>query len=416
MPSTVAVQDLKVGMFVRLDLGWLSHPFPLSSFRITSAEQIHTIRGLGLERIVWLPEKSELEAATAAAAATGPAVNDADAAAQAAAVERRAQLTAQRQALQRCEAQYEEASQALRELQGLLDPQPARAADMAQGLARAMVDKMLAHEELCIRLLSLQAGDRVAAHALNVTVLSLLMGRAIGLGTAELMDIGVGALLHDVGKLDLPPRVHHLEDGFSSAEIKAHRDHVSLGVARARRMELSAGAVQIVAQHHEAADGSGYPARLPLESQAGAARVVALVNRYDNLCNPGPRGVALTPHEAVSVLFAQSRSKFDAAVLGGFIRLMGVYPAGSAVQLTDERWALVMEVNSSRPLKPRVLVHDPRVPRDEALLLDLEQHAGLGIRRSLAPAKLPAAAAAYLAPRPRVSYYFDSVAAPGTRT
>ena len=59
MPSTVAVQDLKVGMFVRLDLGWLSHPFPLSSFRITSPEQIATIRGLGLQQVVWLPEKSE---------------------------------------------------------------------------------------------------------------------------------------------------------------------------------------------------------------------------------------------------------------------------------------------------------------------------------------------------------------------
>jgi hypothetical protein len=55
---------------------------------------------------------------------------------------------------------------------------------------------------------------------------------------------------------------------------------------------------------------------------------VALVNRYDNLCNPGPRGVPLTPHEAVSVLFAQNRSKFDMPMLSGFIRMMGVYPPG----------------------------------------------------------------------------------------
>ena len=66
--------------------------------------------------------------------------------------------------------------------------------------------------------------------------------------------------------------------------------------------------------------------------------------------------------------------------------MMGVYPPGSTVQLTDDRYALVVSVNSSRPLKPRVLVHEPKVPRDEALILDLERTEGLGIRRSLQPA------------------------------
>jgi hypothetical protein len=140
-----------------------------------------------------------------------------------------------------------------------------------------------------------------------------------------------------------------------------------------------------------------------------AARVVSLVNRYDNLCNPQARTLALTPHEAVSVLFAQGRQRFDATVLNAFIRMMGVYPAGSLVQLTDDRFALVVGVNSSRPLKPRVLVHDPRVPRSEALVLDLEQMPDLGIRRSLPASKLPAPTIEYLDPRPRVSYYFEAL-------
>jgi hypothetical protein len=206
--------------------------------------------------------------------------------------------------------------------------------------------------------------------------------------------------------------VHHPEDGFSSAEIKAYRDHVSLGVTRGRQMALPAGVLQVLAQHHELADGTGFPQRLTLDKLSPASRLVALVNRYDNLCNPGPRGAALTPHEAVSVLFAQNRSKFDMPVLSGFIRMMGVYPAGSVVQLTDDRYALVMQVNSSRPLKPRVLVHDARMPRDEALLLDLERQPELGIRRSVPATKLPPAAASYLAPRPRVTYYFDAVSQP----
>ena len=77
------------------------------------------------------------------------------------------------------------------------------------------------------------------------------------------------------------------------------------------------------------------------------------------------------------------------------------------VQLTDGRYALVAAVNSSRPLKPRVLVHDPKGRRDDALFLNLENLPDLGIRRSLSPAKLPRDALEYLSPRPRVSYFFE---------
>jgi hypothetical protein len=139
-----------------------------------------------------------------------------------------------------------------------------------------------------------------------------------------------------------------------------------------------------------------------------AARIVALANRYDNLCNPPLLAQAHTPHEALSLLFAQAQSKFDTGMLNSFIRMMGVYPAGSVVQLTDERYALVMSVNSTRPLKPNVLVHDAKLPREEALYLNLMGTPDLGIRRSLKPAQLPADALDYLAPRARVAYFFEA--------
>ena len=116
---------------------------------------------------------------------------------------------------------------------------------------------------------------------------------------------------------------------------------------------------------------------------------------------------AVTPHEALALLFAQSKAKFDTAILGAFIKMMGVYPAGSTVQLTDDRYAMVVGVNASRPLKPRVLVHDAAVPREEALVLDLESADGLGVRRSIKPMQLPPPALDYLSPRPRVAYFFE---------
>jgi HD-GYP domain-containing protein (c-di-GMP phosphodiesterase class II) len=236
----------------------------------------------------------------------------------------------------------------------------------------------------------------------------------MGMSDTELQDLGVGALLHDVGKVDVPDRLRHAEDGFSTAETNGYREHVAKGVLQGHRMGLNAGALSVIAQHHEHADGSGFPMKLGADRLSLGSRIVAIVNRYDNLCNPGGRTIALTPHEAVSMMFAQSRSRYDPPVLNAFIRMMGVYPAGSLVQLTDDRYAMVVGVNSTRPLKPRVLVHGapgmragPRATGGPTQMLDLEAQPELGIRRSLAAAKVPPAVLAALDPRPRVSYYFE---------
>ncbi len=420
MSATIAVEDLRVGMFVMLDGGWLSHPFPLSNFRISTPEQLRTIRSLGLQHVRWSPEKSELRDSTftgitpPGTAATGSPATPAEAAPRGRAESdeaqaRRRQLQQQIEAGQRCERQHAEAAKAWREAIDLVTAQPRDSASQSEQLTRALLDKMLVDEDIGIRLVA-GSGDRAASHALNVGVISLLIGRTLGLPENELMELGVGALMHDVGKLEVADRFRHAEDGFNANEMAAYRDHVAKGVAVGQRMGISAGALRVLAQHHEHADGSGFPLKLAGERITMPARIVALINRYDNLCNPQSRTVPLTPHEAVSVLFAQGRNRFDSSVLNVFIRMMGVYPAGSLVQLTDDRFALVVGVNSSRPLKPRVLVHDPKVPRHEALVLDLETKPDIGIRRSLPASKLPPATIEYLDPRPRVSYYFEPLA------
>lgn len=420
MLRTIAVEELRVGMYIQLEGGWLSHPFPRSAFRIGSPEQLATVKGLGFKQVQWSPERSEIEPPLATAAAQGagaakdpgePAGTVQPAAADPAREQQRAALQAQREAVQRCERRYGEAARCWREATAALGAQPELALQASQDLARGMVQELMVEEDLAIRVINAPGGDRAAAHALNVAVMSLLIGRSMQLDEAALLDMSLGALLHDVGKLDLPDRLRHPDESFTAAELAGYRDHVMRGLLQGRRLGLPPGALAVLAQHHEHADGSGFPQRLTAEKMTPAARIVAIVNRYDNLCNPPARVPPLTPHEAVSMLFAQGRNRFDATVLSVFIRMMGVYPAGSLVQLTDERYAMVVGVNSSRPLKPRVLVHDPKVPRSEALLLNLEEHPNLGIRRSLAASKLPKPVLEYLDPRPRVNYYFEALSA-----
>ena len=316
-------------------------------------------------------------------------------------------LARQRAAQQLCERQYGEAARDCRKAFDAVIFRPQEARQQAEKLSNAIVAKMIGAHDVCVRMLGETVGDKASMHAMNVAVISLLMGRCFGFSPEEMQELGMGAMLHDIGKIEMPARLRHREDNFSPSELRAYQEHVELGVVQARRMGLSVGAASVVAQHHEHADGSGFPAALNSDRMTMAARIVALVDRYDNLCNPHLPARALTPHESISLLFAQGRSKYDTSILGAFIKMMGVYPPGSTVQLTDDRYAMVVAINSSRPIKPSVLVYDADVPREQTLVLDLERSPALGIRRSIRPAHLPPAALDYLAPAPRVAYFFE---------
>lgn len=415
----VEIHQLQIGMFIELELGWMSHPFPKSSFKISSDKQIAIIQGLGLKRVRYVPGKSELadgspsaevpesESATTVSGDAESVRADAEAEKHRAGKPSGDLLASQQKNMAVCERRFGEASREHKLIVAQVSSKPREAMEQCLGLVNTFVGEMLGEGDSAIRLLSEGLGDKASMHPVNVTIVSLLLGKSLGLSQADMVDLGMAAFLHDIGKSQLPDRVRWLEENFSSAEYKLYQDHVAQSVFLGKRMELASGALQAIAQHHELVDGSGFPARLKGENMSLPAKILALVNRYENLCNPSRPAAAITPHEALSLIFAQLKTRFDSVALSAFIRMMGVYPPGSIVQLADERFALVVSVNSSRPLKPKVLVHDPLVSRHEALILDLEHAPNIGIRRSLKPASLPRAAMDYLSPRQRICYFFE---------
>ncbi|WNO03811.1 HD-GYP domain-containing protein [Rhodoferax mekongensis] len=420
----IDVALLRVGHYIELDVGWMAHPFPTGSFKISSQKQIDVIRGLGKPQVRYVPSKSDALPELAEQGATSGALSEAAAAEverqEAAAREREqrqlraAMLAAQERSLVVCERRFAESVRLYRKTLDMVQSNPKDAAGPCREMVTTYVDDMLDKGEASIRLLSETAGDKSSMHSVNVTIIALLLGKAMGLSRGELMDLGLAAYLHDIGKVKLPDRVRWLEDNFSTAEYRLYQEHVAQGISVGRAMELGNPSLLAMLQHHEMVDGSGFPSRLRGDAMGNAGRILALVNRYDNLCNPSRPGAALTPHEALSLIFAQFKARFDSAALSAFIRMMGVYPPGSVVQLIDDRYGIVVSVNSSRPLKPRVILHEPGVPKHEALILDLEKAPQLGIRRSLKPANLPPAALDYLAPRQRIAYFFEQADEPET--
>lgn len=418
----IDVALLRPGHYVELDVGWMAHPFPTSSFKISSQKQIEVIQGLGKSQVRWVPHKSDVLPDTSLPqgepAALDAAAIEAQTRADNAAREaeqrklRAAMLTAQERSLLACERRFADSVRLYRKTLDAVQSDPKQAVEPCLTMVNTYVSELLDKGEAAIRLLSEAAGDKSSMHPVNVTVISLLLGKAMGLNRAELVDLGMAAFLHDIGKVKLPDRVRWLEDNFSSVEYRLYQEHVTQGLTVGKAMELRAPVLLAMLQHHEMVDGSGFPSRLRGDAMGTCGRILALVNRYDNLCNPSRPGSALTPHEALSLIFAQFKARFDAASLSAFIRMMGVYPPGSVVQLIDDRYGIVVSVNSARPLKPRIVLHEPGVPKQEALILDLEKAPHLGIRRSLKPANLPAAALDYLAPRQRIAYFFEQAIEP----
>src|SRR5262249_9602547 len=136
-------------------------------------------------------------------------------------------------------------------------------------------------------------------HALNVTVLSVALARFLELDNEEIRAIGIGALLHDMGKTEIPAQILARQGKLTPTEEALLRTHPTKGGKLTQRVtELPPEATAIIEQHHEFLDGSGYPRGLKGNQIWLGVRIVAIANLYDNLCNPPEVTAALSPRDA----------------------------------------------------------------------------------------------------------------------
>jgi putative nucleotidyltransferase with HDIG domain len=407
----IAPEQLCVGLYIHLDLSWMEHPFTFSSFKIKNDDQLETLRQLGLLRIRVEPGKSACAPLPAVSRddESAPPVVPAPVESEAAREKktRIEQLNRIKRDIAEVEREFLQAADTVRNLARNVYSRPQEARQEAENLVGRMVASILSRGDVMIHAINEKLGEDAYFHSLNVTVLSLTLAKALGMGAEESRDLGMGAIFHDLGKVEIPPKILMKTDPLTKAEQSFFEMHCEYGLDIATKAGLSKQAADIVMQHHEYIDGSGYPGKLKADKISPLSKIVCIVNAYDNLCNPHRLADALTPHEALSHMFTAKRNKFDAVMLQAFIHCLGVYPPGTIVQLSNEMPGLVISANSARPLRPNVLVYDPCIPRDEAVIVNLEQESELSISRSLRPGQLPREVYQYLNPRKQVTYYYD---------
>ncbi|MBU1665890.1 MAG: DUF3391 domain-containing protein [Gammaproteobacteria bacterium] len=412
--------QLRVGLHIRLD-GWMEHPFLFSSFKIRNEKQLKALQSLGIEALWWLPEKSEVTplpapAADAPAPDPAPVVDPEVEAMWREKKARREKLAHQREAYGRCEKQFNASVGRVKSLLRNLFARPQETLEQAQEVVAEMVDTLLAEKDVLLHLMSAKSGDEGAYyHALNVTMLSLMLAREAGLSAADMRALGLGALLHDIGKERVPSQILLKKTAWTAAERTFYQQHVVYGLELAAKLpDLPHGALEVIAQHHEMADGSGFPGKLTANRIGRLGRIVAIANTYDDYCNCLNPAEAMTPAEALARMFRREREKFDAELLQHFIRCLGVYPPGSIVQLSNDSIGLVVNVNPGKLLHPTLLLYDATVPKEEALMLDLNEEPELTVARTLHPSSLTREIHEYLNPRSRVSYYAEGSSERGT--
>ena len=409
--STMAIDDLRVGHYVQLDLKWFEHPFAFSAFRIRSDEQIRTLRSLGLQRVAVDTARSEVAALAPPSAAETDTRGDAQAELSQALAAKRdliERIRRQREAAARVESAFVDTAGAVRRIEHELSSRPAEAVQAAGRLVDQMARSILSCPELAIHVMGdARGGEELYLHSLNVAMLALMMARNLNLPDESVASLGLGALFHDIGRRDIPTRILQKTEQLTEAERHLYQMHCQYGVEAGRALGLTPAALAIIGQHHELYDGSGYPQGLAGDAIHPLARLVGIANQYDELCNPVDPRDALTPHEALSLMYARMRSRFDPGFLQLFIRSLGVYPPGTLVQLANGTIAMVVTINTAQPMKPTVMVYDREVAREDAILVDIARVTDTNIVKAMRPGQVTREVYNYLSPRHQISYFFD---------
>jgi HD-GYP domain-containing protein (c-di-GMP phosphodiesterase class II) len=234
----------------------------------------------------------------------------------------------------------------------------------AKRLVQPVVDSIMRHEYSIVGLTALKDHDEYTyAHCVNVSVMSVSMGQILGLTRQTLADLGVSALLHDMGKISIPADVLQKPAALTSEEWQMMRRHPIEGVKMLARMpglsQLTIDAMRVCLEHHMNFDRTGYPEIETDWGQSSLSRIVAVADCFDAITahrayHKRPRSA----FEGLQYMMGPSRISFDPAVLWALARTVGLYPAGSMLQTDSGYVVLAMSPNPKDVRRPfcRVLV------------------------------------------------------------
>jgi len=230
----------------------------------------------------------------------------------------------------------------------------------------AILDDLMSNREVLINLSDIRTyDDYTFSHSCNVCVLSLLTAITLGYSEPKLKELGIGALLHDIGKVQVSKELLNKRGELSPDEYAEIQKHAAYGFEILRAYDdIPLLSAHIAFQHHECWDGKGYPRGLNREQIHEYARIVAVADVYDALLADRPYRDAYSINQALAILNHMSGIHFEPRILAALVSNVAVYPIGSVVMFNTGEIGVVMDVNRNNPTRPVVrVVFDRRLSR-----------------------------------------------------
>jgi len=216
-----------------------------------------------------------------------------------------------------------------------------------------------------------------AQHGLRCCILALALGRHLGMGQRQLHDLGIGALLHDIGKTRVPTEILEAGHELNEEEKHVYRKHVPDGVAILESTPgIPKAAIELVRYHHEHYDGSGFMLGLTGNEISQFGHIGSIINFYDGVTSDRPGRQKLAAHTALKLMYERRGKMFHPHLVEEFIRCMGIYPIGSIVEMRSGEVGVVIALNRSRKLKPRVAIVLDAASNstNDPVVVDLTEH------------------------------------------
>lgn len=373
MIKKVRSARLKPGMFIHdFDCGWLEVPFLRRSLAIKDELMIDKIIKHGI-REVYIDTDKGLDVADAP-------TREAVALAVEAAVE---QLMTddgvepdpdalRREEMAKAKTVRKEAEKVIGSvMQDVLEGKRINIAQV-DTVVEGMIDSVFDNQSAMMCLSRLKTRDEYTfQHSVNVCIFMIAFCRALGFDRAATTEVGVGALLHDVGKMKVPQDILNKPSRLNEGEFALMQSHVthSFQVLKEER-GIPATAITVAFEHHERHDGTGYPLGLKGDGITRVGQMAAIVDVYDAITSDRCYHKGVDPAEALRKLYEWSEFHFCRELVQYFIKCVGIYPLGTMVRLESGYLAVVIRPSNGSMVKPMVrLVYDTKknskmAPRD----------------------------------------------------
>ncbi len=381
MLKKIRVTQLKPGMYVHdMDCGWMEHPFLTDSFKVSNDKDIERMIGHGIRELYIDPAKG-FDVDDSPTQAEAESVVSRQIAAVVAPIKPVEPVSLHEERVN-ARLVRDEANKIIGEM--MVGVRHGKKVDTARldPVVRRMSESILRNKDALLSLCRIKEKDNYTfLHSLSVGALLMNFTRAAQLKSGDMVLVGMGGMLHDIGKTMVPNRILNKPGALTPDELTTMQLHVQHGrniLSDAR--DITQTSFDVVAQHHERYDGSGYPLKLKGEEMSVYGQMASIVDVYDAMTSDRVYRMGMDPTLAVRKMFEWSRAHFDPKLIQLFVRTIGIYPVGTLVMLESKRIAIVLNQDGrdlTRPVLRVVYDADKRcyvTPQD----IDLSANLGHG--------------------------------------